>query len=198
MLNLMSGATVFSKIDLRSGYHQIRIRPGEEWKTAFKTKNELYEWLVMPFELSNTPSTFMRVMTQLFRPIIGKFVVVYFNDILTSKLRSNMWAIWGKSSTRSRLRSFMQIKKYAFCIDRVIFLRFVVSSEEVSADPEKVKAITEWSQPRTIRKIRSFHGLATFYRLFIKFFSAIRVPITDYLKSEVPVDSCHLQNFRWN
>ena len=184
MFDMMVGATVFSKIDLKSGYHQIRIRPGDEWKTAFKTKDGLYEWLVMPFGLSNAPSTFMRVMTQVLRPFMGKFLVVYFDDILiySKSKEQHLDHLAQVCATLQREKLYANLKKCSFFTDSVVFLGFVVSSKGVSADPSKIQAIVDWPEPKSIHDVRSFHGLATFYRRFIRGFSTIVSPITDCLK----------------
>ncbi|KAI4380067.1 hypothetical protein MLD38_006295 [Melastoma candidum] len=186
MLDELHGAQVFSKVDLRSGYHQIRMKEGDEWKTAFKTKYGLYEWLVMPFGLSNAPSTFMRLMTHVLRPFMGKFVVVYFDDILVYS-RSNKEHINHLRAVFNTLREeklYGNLKKCEFFQPSVIFLGFVVSAEGIKVDESKIEAIKEWPSPRSFHDVRSFHGLASFYRRFIQGFSSIAAPLTECLKGD--------------
>ncbi|RVW75504.1 Transposon Ty3-I Gag-Pol polyprotein [Vitis vinifera] len=184
MLDMMVGSVIFSKIDLRSGYHQIRIRPGDEWKTSFKTKDGLYEWLVMPFGLTNAPSTFMRIMTQVLKPFIGRFVVVYFDDILiySRSCKDHEEHLKQVMRTLRAEKFYINLKKCTFMSPSVVFLGFVVSSKSVETDPEKIKAIVDWRVPTNIHEVRSFHGMATFYRRFIQNFSSIMAPITECMK----------------
>jgi hypothetical protein len=184
MFDMLSRAKIFSKIDLRSGYHQIRIRSGDEWKIVFKTKEGLYEWMVMPFGLSNAPSTFMRLMNQVLKPFIGNFVVVYFDDILiySRNLVNHMDHVRKLLEVLRENKLFINLKNSSFMMDQLLFLGFVVSADGIRVDEEKVRAIREWPTPKTVGEVRSFHGLATFYRRFVQNFSSIVAPITECMK----------------
>ena len=163
------------------------MKEGDEWKTAFKTKHGLYEWLVMPFGLTNAPSNFMRLMNHVLRLFIGHFVVVYFDDILiySKDLDEHIGHLRKVLEVLRNESLFANLKKFTFGADNLVFLGFVVSAEGIQVDEEKSKAIKEWPSPKTVGEVRSFHGLAGFYRRFVKDFSTLAAPLTEVIKKNV-------------
>jgi hypothetical protein len=188
MLDELSGSTIFTKIELRSGYHQIRMKLGDEWKTAFKTKFGLYEWLVMHFELTNAPSTFMCLMNEALCSFISKFVVVYFNDILiySKSLNEHIEHLRDIFGALHVARLFANLEKCTFYTDRVAFLGYVVTPQSIEVDEAKIEAIKSWPVPVTLTQLQSFLGLAGFYQRFMRDFSTIATPLNDLTKKGVP------------
>jgi hypothetical protein len=184
LMDFLSGAKYFSKIDLKSRYHQIRMREGDEWKTTFKTNEGLYEWLVMPFGLKNASSTFMRLMNEVLREFIRKFVIVYLDDILIfSKTKAehlkHLATVMKKLQQEKLL---INMRKSSFMKKELIYLGFIISVNELKMDPNKVEVIKNWPSPRNIFEVRSFHGLASFYRKFNRNFSGISTVMMDTVK----------------
>ncbi|XP_058753209.1 uncharacterized protein LOC131626411 [Vicia villosa] len=180
LMDQLVGASVFSKIDLRSGYHQIKVKDEDIQKTAFRTRYGHYEYSVMPFGVTNAPGVFMEYMNRIFCEYLDQFVVVFIDDIL----------IYSKSEPEhsDHLRTVLQVLKerklYAklskceFWLKEVSFLGHVISGSGIAVDPSKVDAVLQWETPKSATEIKSFLGLAGYYRRFIEGFSKLALPLT--------------------
>ncbi|GJT18516.1 putative reverse transcriptase domain-containing protein, partial [Tanacetum coccineum] len=180
LFDQLQGSSVYSKIDLRSGYHQLRVREEDIPKTAFRTRYSHYEFHVMSFGLTNAPAVFMDLMNRVCKPYLDKFVIVFIDDILIySKI---------KQEHEEHLKLILELLKkeelYAkfskceFWIPKVQFLSHVIDSEGIHVDPAKIESIKDWTSPKSPTKIRQFLGFAGYYRKFIEGFSKIAKPMT--------------------
>ncbi|KAL4033179.1 hypothetical protein IC575_006265 [Cucumis melo] len=179
LFDQLQGATVFSKIDLRSGYHQLRIRDSDIPKTSFRSRYEYYEFIVMSFGLTNAPAVFMDLMNRVFKDFLDTFVIVFIDDILIySKIEAEHEEhLHQVLETLRANRLYAKFSKCKFWLKKVSFLGHVVSNEGVSVDPAKIEAVTNWPRPSTVSEIRSFLGLVGYYRRFVEDFSRIASPL---------------------
>ncbi|GJY02442.1 putative reverse transcriptase domain-containing protein [Tanacetum coccineum] len=187
LFDQLQGSSVYSKIDLRSGYHQLRVREEDIPKTAFRTRYGHYEFQVMPFGLTNAPAVFMDLMNRVCKPYLDKFVIVFIDDILIYSKN--------KQEHEEHLKQILELLKkeelYAkfskceFWIPKVQFLGHVIDSEGIHVDPAKIESIKDWTSPKSPTEIRQFLGLAGYYRRFIEGFSKIAKPMTKLTQKKV-------------
>jgi len=186
LLDELFGANVFSKLDLRSGYHQILVKPEDRHKTTFQTHQRHYEWLVMPFGLTNALATFQGLMNDVFRPYLRKFVLVFFDDILvySPSWKDHLQHLEIVLQLLQKESLYVKLSKCSFGTSEIDYLGHTISGQGVHMDKEKVQAVLEWQQPQTIKQLWGFLGHTRYYCRFIKGYAAIATPLTDLLKKE--------------
>ncbi|GJU23011.1 putative nucleotidyltransferase, ribonuclease H [Tanacetum coccineum] len=180
LFDQLQGACCFSKIDLRSGYHQLRVREEDIPKTAFRTRYGHFEFTVMPFGMTNAPAIFMDLMNRVCKPYLDKFVIVFIDDILIYSKSEEEHEVHLKTIL-DLLKTEMLYAKFSKCefwLKEVQFLGHVVNRDGIHVDPSKVESVKNWKTPESPTEIRSFLGLAGYYRRFIENFSKIAKPLT--------------------
>ncbi|GBG74577.1 hypothetical protein CBR_g18986 [Chara braunii] len=195
LLDRVQGCRYFSKIDLKSGYHQIAIRPEDQYKTAFQTRYGLYEFVVMPFGLCNAPGTFQHAMNRIFHDYLDKYVVVYLDDILIfSKTVEEHVAHLDKVLSLLRQHKFkINGEKCEFGRTRVLYLGHEISAEGLKPDDAKEASIRDWQRPQPVTEMKSFLGMTGYYRTFVKNYSIVAAPLTDLTRLDTPwewTDKC--------
>ncbi|GMQ12089.1 hypothetical protein CsSME_00054546 [Camellia sinensis var. sinensis] len=184
LFDQLGHAKFFTKLDLRSGYYQVRIAEGDEPKTACVTRYGSYEFLVMPFGLTNAPATFCTLMNKIFHPYLDRFVVVYLDDIViySTTLEEHVGHLQTIFKTLRENELYVKKEKCSFAKEEVSFLGHKIKGGKLSMEEDKVRAIKEWEPPTKVTELRSFLGLVNYYRRFIMGYSAIAAPLTDMLK----------------
>ena len=187
LLDRLGKAKHFTTLDLASGYHQIAVKDADIPKTAFRTQRGQFEFVVMPFGVTNAPATFQRMMNSIFKEELDDFVLVYLDDILifSKTLQEHIQHIKAALEKLRTAKLYARLHKCAFFQKRVEYLGFDVSSQGIQPSPEKVRTIVEWPRLQSVKDVRSFLGLAGFYRKFIKQFSLKARPLTDLTRDKV-------------
>ncbi|GKB81061.1 putative reverse transcriptase domain-containing protein [Tanacetum coccineum] len=187
LFDQLQGSSVYSKIDLRSGYHQLRVREEDIPKTAFRTRYGHYEFQVMPFGLTNAPAVFMDLMNRVCKPYLDKFVIVFIDDILIYSKNKQEHEEYLKLILEllKKEELYAKFSKCEFWIPKVQFLGHVIDSEGIHVDPAKIESIKDWASPKSPTEIHQFLGLVGYYRRFIKGFSKIAKPMTKLTQKKV-------------
>ena len=184
LLDELGGARWFSKLDLRAGYHQIKLAPGEEFRTTFQTHNDHFEFKVMAFGLTGAPATFQKAMNNTLAPFLRKFALVFFDDILiySPTYELHLQHLAQVLSILQEHQWFVKLSKCEFSRQKLAYLGHVIGSAGVSSDESKIETIRTWPSPTTVKELRSVLGMTGYYRKYIHFYAIICKPLTNLLR----------------
>jgi hypothetical protein len=193
VLDWLANAKIYTKLDVKDVYHNLRIAEGNEWKTAFWTKYGLYKYLVMPFGLTNALASFQQWMNEVLSDYLDIFCIAYLNDILiySDNLKQYCQHVRRILERVEEVGLMLKALKYEFHTDRMEYLGYIISPTGMSMDLEKVKAMVQWRQPTNVKQVQSFLGFANFYRRFIQDFYKIMTALTKLTRKDNAILTTH-------
>ncbi len=184
ILDRLSSARVFTNVDVKNAYYRLPIQESDEWKTVFRTRYRLFEYLVMPFRLTNAPASFQSYIDGVLRPYPDITVIVYLDDVLMFSGNPSQHEKYVREVMKVLLKAglYTKLSKCLFSVTRILFLWFFLTDKGVEMEEDCISTILNWPEPESVREVQSFLGFANFYRRFVKGFSRIAHPLTDTTK----------------